>query len=137
MANGSSRFYVVVTWLLRKFDQLVSFFRLKKADDISVDLRSIGKAVTDTGTSTVSAVTLVKDDLSAINTTALPGIANALREHLGVLSASVPKLVSSLGEFFAKFPGYVKAIVDAHKGKIKVESTQGKGSKFTLEFPQE
>jgi two-component system, OmpR family, phosphate regulon sensor histidine kinase PhoR len=32
---------------------------------------------------------------------------------------------------------YVKAIVDAHKGKIKVESTQGKGSKFTLEFPQE
>jgi two-component system phosphate regulon sensor histidine kinase PhoR len=32
---------------------------------------------------------------------------------------------------------YVKAIVDAHKGKIKVESTMGKGSKFTLEFPQE
>lgn len=32
---------------------------------------------------------------------------------------------------------YVKAIVDAHKGKIKVESTPGKGSKFTLEFPQE
>lgn len=32
---------------------------------------------------------------------------------------------------------YVKAILDAHKGKIKVESTQGKGSKFTLEFPQE
>ncbi|TWW02227.1 HAMP domain-containing histidine kinase [Chitinophaga pinensis] len=32
---------------------------------------------------------------------------------------------------------YVKAIVDAHKGKIKVESTIGKGSKFTLEFPQE
>jgi two-component system phosphate regulon sensor histidine kinase PhoR len=32
---------------------------------------------------------------------------------------------------------YVKAIVDAHKGKIKVESTLGKGSKFTLEFPQE
>ncbi|RBL92723.1 sensor histidine kinase [Chitinophaga flava] len=32
---------------------------------------------------------------------------------------------------------YVKAIVDAHKGKIKVESTVGKGSKFTLEFPQE
>ncbi|MDR6565398.1 two-component system, OmpR family, phosphate regulon sensor histidine kinase PhoR [Chitinophaga ginsengisegetis] len=32
---------------------------------------------------------------------------------------------------------YVKAIVDAHKGKIKVESVVGKGSKFTLEFPQE
>lgn len=32
---------------------------------------------------------------------------------------------------------YVKAIVDAHKGKIKVESIVGKGSKFTLEFPQE
>ncbi|HVI48979.1 MAG TPA: HAMP domain-containing sensor histidine kinase [Chitinophaga sp.] len=32
---------------------------------------------------------------------------------------------------------YVKAIVDAHKGKIKVESTLGRGSKFTLEFPQE
>ncbi|RFS24470.1 sensor histidine kinase [Chitinophaga silvatica] len=32
---------------------------------------------------------------------------------------------------------YVKAVVDAHKGKIKVESTLGKGSKFTLEFPQE
>lgn len=32
---------------------------------------------------------------------------------------------------------YVKAIVDAHKGKIKVESAVGKGSKFTMEFPQE
>lgn len=32
---------------------------------------------------------------------------------------------------------YVKAIVDAHKGKIKVESAIGKGSKFTMEFPQE
>lgn len=32
---------------------------------------------------------------------------------------------------------YVKAIVDAHHGKIKVESVVGKGSKFTLEFPQE
>lgn len=32
---------------------------------------------------------------------------------------------------------YVKAIVEAHKGKIKVDSAVGKGSKFTLEFPQE
>lgn len=32
---------------------------------------------------------------------------------------------------------YVKAIVDAHKGRIKVDSAVGKGSKFTLEFPQE
>ncbi|SDE92484.1 sensor histidine kinase [Chitinophaga filiformis] len=32
---------------------------------------------------------------------------------------------------------YVKAIVDAHKGKIKVESAIGKGSKFTMEFPQD
>jgi two-component system phosphate regulon sensor histidine kinase PhoR len=32
---------------------------------------------------------------------------------------------------------YVKAIVDAHKGKIKAESAVGKGSKFTLEFPQD
>lgn len=31
---------------------------------------------------------------------------------------------------------YVKAIVDAHGGKIKVESTPGKGSKFEMEFPQ-
>ena len=30
---------------------------------------------------------------------------------------------------------YVKSIVDEHKGKIKVESTLGKGSTFTLEFP--
>ncbi len=30
---------------------------------------------------------------------------------------------------------YVKSMVDAHKGKIKVESAVGKGSVFTLDFP--
>ncbi|RYF96485.1 MAG: HAMP domain-containing histidine kinase, partial [Chitinophagaceae bacterium] len=30
---------------------------------------------------------------------------------------------------------YVKTIVDAHHGKIKAESVQGRGSTFTLEFP--
>ena len=30
---------------------------------------------------------------------------------------------------------YVKTVIDAHKGKIKVDSTQGKGSSFTLEIP--
>ena len=30
---------------------------------------------------------------------------------------------------------YVKTIVDAHHGKIKVDSTLGKGTGFTLEFP--
>ncbi len=30
---------------------------------------------------------------------------------------------------------YVKTIIDAHKGKIKVDSTLGKGSAFTIEVP--
>lgn len=30
---------------------------------------------------------------------------------------------------------YVKTIIDAHKGKIKVESTLGKGSSFTIQIP--
>ncbi len=30
---------------------------------------------------------------------------------------------------------YVKTVIDAHKGKIKVESTLGKGSSFTVEMP--
>lgn len=32
---------------------------------------------------------------------------------------------------------YVKAILDAHRAHIRVESTPGKGSRFELEFPQE
>jgi two-component system phosphate regulon sensor histidine kinase PhoR len=32
---------------------------------------------------------------------------------------------------------YVKTIVDAHRGKIKVDSVAGKGTNFTLEFPLE
>ena len=30
---------------------------------------------------------------------------------------------------------YVKTIMDAHNGKIKVDSTLGRGSTFTLEIP--
>ncbi|MGN6355341.1 MAG: sensor histidine kinase [Parafilimonas sp.] len=30
---------------------------------------------------------------------------------------------------------YVKSVIDAHKGKIRVESTLGKGSTFTIEIP--
>ena len=30
---------------------------------------------------------------------------------------------------------YVKSVIDAHKGKIKVDSNIGKGSTFTMEFP--
>ncbi|HUP12584.1 MAG TPA: ATP-binding protein, partial [Niastella sp.] len=30
---------------------------------------------------------------------------------------------------------YVKTVVDAHEGKIKVDSVLGKGSAFTLEIP--
>ena len=30
---------------------------------------------------------------------------------------------------------YVKMVIDAHKGKIKVDSTLGKGTTFTIEIP--
>jgi two-component system phosphate regulon sensor histidine kinase PhoR len=31
---------------------------------------------------------------------------------------------------------YAKMVIDAHKGKIKVDSTLGKGTTFTLEMPR-
>ncbi|MBY0348858.1 MAG: ATP-binding protein, partial [Hydrotalea flava] len=30
---------------------------------------------------------------------------------------------------------YVKTVIDAHKGKIRVDSTLGKGTTFTIEMP--
>ena len=30
---------------------------------------------------------------------------------------------------------YVKTVIDAHKGKIKVDSAVGKGTSFTIEVP--
>jgi two-component system, OmpR family, phosphate regulon sensor histidine kinase PhoR len=30
---------------------------------------------------------------------------------------------------------YVKTVIDVHKGRIKVESTLGKGTCFTVEVP--
>jgi two-component system phosphate regulon sensor histidine kinase PhoR len=30
---------------------------------------------------------------------------------------------------------YVKTVIDAHKGRIKVESVLGKGTSFTMEVP--
>jgi two-component system phosphate regulon sensor histidine kinase PhoR len=30
---------------------------------------------------------------------------------------------------------YVKSVIDAHKGRIKVDSTIGKGSSFIVEIP--
>ncbi|MFX5656501.1 ATP-binding protein [Acinetobacter baumannii] len=30
---------------------------------------------------------------------------------------------------------YVKSVIDAHNGKINVDSTLGKGSIFTIEIP--
>ena len=32
---------------------------------------------------------------------------------------------------------YVKTVIDAHKGKIKVESILGKGTTFTIEVPNQ
>jgi two-component system phosphate regulon sensor histidine kinase PhoR len=31
---------------------------------------------------------------------------------------------------------YLKMVIDAHKGKIKVDSTLGKGTTFTVEIPR-
>ena len=50
----------------------------------------------------------------------------------------IPQDRSSWGPFFilrANAEADVKTIVEAHHGKIKVDSVVGKGTNFTLEFP--